>query len=201
MRAGYRVRGTSRSKQHIRFLEQKWHLEFPGLFESRIVEDLVKEGAADEALQGKSTLIFEVRSCTNLQSLYRGTGVSAVAHLATVTGFSADPEQVILPVIAMVTNLLRSASRVGNISRFVYTSSTAAGISHSMNGTPSSVHLDETTWNAEASKLARDLPSNDPTKGYQVYCASKTEAERAAWLFMQAEKVSRPKSAEHESER
>jgi nucleoside-diphosphate-sugar epimerase len=117
-------------------------------------------------------------------------GVSAVAHLVTVTGFSADPEQVISPVVSMITNLLRSASKIRSIKRFVYTSSTAAGISHSMNGTPSSVHLDETTWNAEASRLARELPSDDPTKGYQVYCASKTEAERAAWQFMEAEQVS-----------
>lgn len=125
-------------------------------------------------------------------------GVSAVAHLATVTGFSADPEQVISPVVSMVTNLLQSASKVPTIKRFVYTSSTAAGISHSVNGTPSSVHLDETSWNTEASRLARELPSNDPTKGYQVYCASKSEAERAAWRFMEAEKVSENAPSSHE---
>jgi len=55
MRAGYRVRGTSRSEQHIEFLRKKWEGQFPGLFESRVVEDLVKEGATDDALQGESS--------------------------------------------------------------------------------------------------------------------------------------------------
>lgn len=119
------------------------------------------------------------------------TGVSAVSHLATVTGFNfgASYAETVLPVVAMTTNLLRSASRIKSIKRFVLTSSTAAGYTHAMEGTPASVYYGDDTWNLEATRLAQGTSDSDPAKGYYVYCASKVEGEKAAWQFIREEKV------------
>lgn len=53
MRAGYRVRGTSRSVDLVSSLQKRWDIQFPGQFESVIIPDLVEAGAADDALQGE----------------------------------------------------------------------------------------------------------------------------------------------------
>ena len=107
-------------------------------------------------------------------------------HVASVLSFSAVPEEVIEPVIAGTLTALRSAAKTPTVKRFVLTSSSSAALFPKPNV---KMQLDESTWNEESSALARSLPLDDGAKPWHVYCASKTEGEKAAWKFMETEKV------------
>ena len=52
----------------------------------------------------------------------------------------------------------------------------------------SGVRVDENTWNAAAIKAAWDANTPENEKGYAIYSASKTEAERAAWKWIKEHK-------------
>jgi len=52
------------------------------------------------------------------------------------------------------------------------------------------VKLDKTAFNDMVVKLAREVPADHPAKSFFVYIAAKTEVERAAWKWIEAEKPS-----------
>ncbi|UPK96710.1 hypothetical protein LCI18_007645 [Fusarium solani-melongenae] len=79
-------------------------------------------------------------------------GVSAVAHVASVTTFDPDPNKVIPTVIAGAVNALKAAFAEPSVKRFVYTSSSTAALLPKPN-VPGIV-VTEGTWNDEAVKLA-----------------------------------------------
>lgn len=92
-----------------------------------------------------------------------------------------DPNIAIPMVIAGTVNALKAAA-AADIKRFVLTSSSTAAASPQ----PDKVfNIDAETWNNDAVKAAWAPP---PYEGVQrkldVYSASKTEGERAAWDFV-----------------
>jgi nucleoside-diphosphate-sugar epimerase len=99
---------------------------------------------------------------------------------------SYDPNEGIPTVVDGTLNALKAASNESSIKRFVLTSSSTAAISPIPNKVFSA---DETTWNEEAVKAAWAPP---PYEGEQrkldVYSASKTQGEQAAWKFIKEKK-------------
>ena len=78
---GYNVRGTVRSLDKIRWLQEMSDVNYgKGRFEAVEVLDMTAEGAFDEAVKG----------------------VSGICHVASVTTFSDKPDEVIPPTVSAV---------------------------------------------------------------------------------------------------
>jgi nucleoside-diphosphate-sugar epimerase len=112
-------------------------------------------------------------------------GCDAVIHVASDMTFGADPNKIVTPVVAGVRSILRSASRVSSVKRFVLTSSSCAVLLPSLDA-PLSV--DKGTWNHACIKAAWAPPPYTPDRVTAVYAASKAEGELALWEFMRTEK-------------
>lgn len=93
-------------------------------------------------------------------------------------------------MVAGTLSILRSAAASPSAKRFVLTSSSCAGTMP--NPDVEGIKLGEGSWNEESSILARELDVDSPGKPWHVYGASKAEGERAAWQFMEEEKVCTP---------
>ncbi|GAA5872032.1 hypothetical protein JCM1840_004775 [Sporobolomyces johnsonii] len=161
---GYKVRGTARSASKLANLQKRWDAKYPGRFEIAVVEDMLKPGAYDEAIKG----------------------ASGVAHIASVVSFSSKYDEVVTPAVGGTLNALRAAAATPSVKRFVLTSSTVSALVPKPN--VEGIYLDEKSWNLESIDKAKTLPDSDPQKSLWVYAASKTEAELAAWKFMDENK-------------
>ncbi|RMZ84600.1 hypothetical protein DV737_g1092, partial [Chaetothyriales sp. CBS 132003] len=162
---GYRVRGTVRSEDKATYLKEK---VFPaaaqaGTFETAIVSDLTDVDGCEAA----------VRGC------------DGVIHLASVVSFSHDPTEVVPVTVAGAVNLLKAAAAPGStVKRFVYTSSSTAATLPILDKV---FPIDSSTWNdATVARVQALQPpyKEDPITAYQIYAASKAEAERAVWKFV-----------------
>ncbi|CAI6332443.1 unnamed protein product [Periconia digitata] len=108
-------------------------------------------------------------------------GVHGVCHTAATLVLDTDPEKVITPEINGMLNVLKAAATQDTVKRVVYTSSSAALITH----TPGlEYHLDAHSWNEEA-KVVWTLPVTQGfSRGYINYAAKKVEAEQRAFQWM-----------------
>lgn len=114
-------------------------------------------------------------------------GVDAVAHIATVTNFDPDPNQVVPQTVSGVVSLLRAAAAEPSVKQVVFTSSVGAAI---MPIPGASGHVGRDTWNDAAVQAAWAPPPYEASRGMITYMASKVEAEKAAWKFIKDEKPS-----------
>jgi nucleoside-diphosphate-sugar epimerase len=125
------------------------------------VEDMAIDGAFDEAVKGCDGFI----------------------HTATPVMSINDPNVAIPMVIAGATNALKAAAAAG-IKRVVLTSSSTAAASPQPNKV---FNIDPTVWNEDAVKAAWAPPPYDGVeRKLNVYSASKTQAEQAAWDFVKS---------------
>ncbi|KAF2106401.1 hypothetical protein BDV96DRAFT_625910 [Lophiotrema nucula] len=160
---GYKARGTVRSIERASWL--------PDFFNSRYgenslelveVKDMAADGAFDVAVQGTAGII----------------------HTATPVMAIQDPNVAIPMVIAGTTNALKAAAKAG-VKRFVLTSSSTAAASPQPNKV---FPINPSVWNEDAVKAAWAPP---PYEGVQrkldVYSASKTQGEQAAWEYIKTE--------------
>lgn len=117
-------------------------------------------------------------------------GVDSIIHVASDTTFSDDADHVIGTVVAGTENFLRAAAKEPSVKRFTLTSSSAAAlISHpGVEGIVATVD----TWDDEAVEAAKTKGTTIGPNIYPflVYCASKTQGERALWRFVKNEKPS-----------
>ncbi|KAJ3296464.1 methylglyoxal reductase (NADPH-dependent) gre2 [Borealophlyctis nickersoniae] len=162
--AGYKVRGTARSPTKAQYLLDLFKDKYgEGKFEIVTVEDLQKEGAFDEAVKDQS-IIFHVASP------FHASGQDPYADY-------------INPAVNGTLSLLNAAHTHGSPSRVVVTSSFAA-----MMHTPKEKgHIySEKDWNESSIQHVKEKgkDSNPLTS----YLASKTEAEKAAWKFVEDKK-------------
>lgn len=108
-------------------------------------------------------------------------GCAGMIHTATPVMVSYDPNIGVPIVVAGTTNAVKAAAKAG-VKRFVLTSSSTAAASPQPNRV---FNIDPTVWNEEAVKAAWAPP---PYEGVQrkldVYSASKTQGEQAAWKFV-----------------
>ncbi|PCH42483.1 NAD(P)-binding protein [Wolfiporia cocos MD-104 SS10] len=160
---GYTVRGTVRSESKGAHLRQVF-ATYSDKLEILIVEDITKEGAFNEAVQG----------------------VDAVEHTASPFHFKADdPDELIVPAVHGTTRVLESVRTHGTSVRRVVVTSSCASV---MQLQPEPRVFSEVDWNdaAIAEVRAKGRAAPQPAK----YRASKTLAERAAWEFMERNKGS-----------
>ncbi|KAK0708693.1 hypothetical protein B0H67DRAFT_648723 [Lasiosphaeris hirsuta] len=158
---GYKVRGTVRDLARASWLVEDLFKTYAdrGDFELVVVRTLADEHAFDEAVKR----------------------VSAIAHVASIVTFDSDPNKVIPQTILGATSILGAALKEPSVREFVYTSSIAAA---AMPMLGNSVHVTKDTFNDTAVQLAWA----GPTSGGVVYMASKAEAERAVWRFVEEKK-------------
>ncbi|KEY72840.1 hypothetical protein S7711_04423 [Stachybotrys chartarum IBT 7711] len=161
---GYKVRGTTRDPAKNAWLTALFDGKYgAGNFELVAVEDMEAPNAFDQAVQG----------------------ASAVIHTATKLDFSPDPHDVVPSAVKGTVNALEAAAGETSVKRFVLTSSSTAALVPQPD-TPTRVTVD--TWNDEYVALAYRDPPYEPERGYAVYAASKTIAEKEAWKFVAEKK-------------
>ncbi|BGP03186.1 putative uncharacterized oxidoreductase [Rhodotorula toruloides] len=162
LQAGFRVRGTVRSKEKGQYLVDRFKQQGLDKFEFVIVEDVEAPGAFDEAVKG----------------------VDAVVHTASPFHFNVtDPyKDLINPAVQGTLNALRSAAKEPRVKRVVITSSFAAVV----NPHDPVYTFTEQDWNEFSPKQVEEKGKDvDPS---QAYRCSKTKAEQAAWKFVEEEK-------------
>ena len=113
-------------------------------------------------------------------------GVDAVVHTASPCHMNAnDPSEIITPAVAGTTGILASAAIHGqNVRRVVVLSSVGAVCE--FNSTPQTYNEDNWSQGSidEVEKNGKDA------HGFAKYRASKTLAEKAAWVFYDSHKAS-----------
>ncbi|CAA7267197.1 unnamed protein product [Cyclocybe aegerita] len=161
---GYRVRGTVRSENKGRFLNDYFaKLGHGDAFEFAIVEDFLEDDAFDEVIKD----------------------VDAIAHMASpVHSKPSDPDEILKPAVRGTIGILKSALKnASRVRRIVVTSSTATIITPDL--TAARVFSEE-DWNEACPKEVKELGAK--ARGVSIYRASKVLAERAAWDFYKQHK-------------
>ncbi|UZJ55750.1 hypothetical protein CBS101457_005070 [Exobasidium rhododendri] len=133
-----------------------------GRISTVVVEDFTRTTAYDEAMKD----------------------VQGVVHTASDVSFSSNPHDVIPHVLEAYNSLLEAADAHKSIRRLVLTSSKAAVGSHNTTSEQRQ-YLDITSWNDQAVQGCKTAPN-----GVNVYAASKTLSEKAAWNFVASRKPS-----------
>jgi nucleoside-diphosphate-sugar epimerase len=176
--AGYKVRGTSRTKDKAAYLTDLMDKKFgKGNLEIFEVPDMVADDAYTQAVKG----------------------VSGIVHLASIVTFSSDPEEVIPPTVKGTLNVLEAATTEPKVKSVVYTSSSTAALLPVSN---KKIVVTKDTWNDAAVERVRTSASpsaygksdsqttSNQSRSNQrlpdVYAASKTEAERALWAAVKS---------------
>lgn len=182
---GYKVRGTvrdaSRSQWAQKFFDEKYG---KGRFELAVVAQISAEGAFDEAVKGIPAPFDFCPVCAQAGSTV-SSGVSGIVHVASDVSFSPDPNVVVAPAVASTVSIFTSANKEPSVKRVVYTSSSSAA-APTIPNTPFEVTVD--SWNDKASEIAWAPPPHTPDRAFAVYAASKLEAEKACWKFMEEKK-------------
>ncbi|CBF78393.1 hypothetical protein AN8583.2 [Aspergillus nidulans FGSC A4] len=157
---GYRVRGTLRSPKPwlTAFFDAKYGT---GRFESFILPDLTQRGAWQVAVEG----------------------VQGIAHVASDMSMKPNPEQVVPQMVQGVQNALKAAMQQPQVKRVVYTSSSTAAYISVPN--KEGVRITRETWHDACIDAAWDKDTPENERGYLVYSASKTSAEKEAWNWVQ----------------
>ncbi|TIB82311.1 NAD(P)-binding protein [Wallemia mellicola] len=160
--AGFEVRGTVRSSSKGEYL---LHYFNNRRFNFIVVPDSVVDGAFDDAVQG----------------------MDGVIHTASPFHFNAShPDDLILPAVNGTLNLLKAAHEYGNntLKRVVITSSIAA----IFEPTTEEVVFTEESWNEFSIRQVNE--KQDKATPADIYRASKSLAEKAAWEYVALAKTS-----------
>ncbi|KAF2732795.1 NAD(P)-binding protein [Polyplosphaeria fusca] len=160
LEAGYKVRGTIRNLARSSWLLDYFNTRYgPSSLALTEVPDMSAPHAFSSAVQG----------------------CAGVIHTATPVMSLQDPNIAIPMVISGTVNALSAAADAG-IKRFVLTSSSTAAASP----VPNKVFpINPDVWNEEAVKAAWAPPPYDGVqRKLDVYAASKTQGEQAAWEFV-----------------
>ncbi|KDR69946.1 hypothetical protein GALMADRAFT_160124 [Galerina marginata CBS 339.88] len=160
---GYTVRGSVRSEAKGKSLKD-YFKSYGDKFEWVVVEDIVKNGAFDEAVKN----------------------VDAIEHMASpIEAASSDPDDFIVPAVQGTVGILQSAQKYGNkVKRVVLTSSVVAVASSWAK--PGAVY-DENDWSDDAVQLVKEQGKD--AAPFTKYAASKNLAEKAAWDFYEKHKA------------
>jgi nucleoside-diphosphate-sugar epimerase len=159
---GFKVRGTVRDIKSAEWLTQNIFKSFVdrGDLELVRVADLGAKNAFDKAIKG----------------------VSAIAHIASVMSFSENPKEIIPPVLESLKSILEAARNEPSVKSIVYTSSIAAAVSLHPGVV---VHVGPNTWNDKAVEITWSPPPHPSDYWHEVYQASKVEAEKSLWAFVE----------------
>jgi nucleoside-diphosphate-sugar epimerase len=161
----YKVRGTVRDLTQASWLVDDHFKSYvdSGDLELVAVPDLAVDGAFNEAVNG----------------------VSAIAHIATITSFDPNPNNVIPQTVAGVTSILKAATKEPSVQEIVFTSSIMAAI---LPLAGDDTRVDRDTWNEAAVQAAWAAPPYEPSRAMFTYAASKVAAEKEIWNFIEENK-------------
>jgi len=98
---------------------------------------------------------------------------------------STDVETVVRDAVEGTLSALRAAASTPSIKRVVITSSIAA-----VGLTAGDRKLGKNDFMTESIEMAKAIPVDSLHKPGMVYISSKTQAEQAAWMFVEETKVS-----------
>jgi len=160
---GFTVRGTVRTENKGKFMIEYFKsLGYGDKLEVVVVDDIVKEGAFDEAVKG----------------------VDAIEHTASPFHLNfKEPEEIINPAVQGTLGMLKSALKTGSqVQRIVITSSCASILSLSLS---KPTVFSEQDWNLGSIKEV-EMGDKSPSTAYH---ASKTLAEKSAWDFYELHKA------------
>ena len=165
LQRNYKVRGSVRNLQKSKWLiDDLFATEAAnGSFELVVVEDMARPNAYHEAIRG----------------------VAGIIHVATIISLDPNPTNVIPQTIAGVVNIVEDAAAEPSVKEFVYTSSIVAA-ALPMPDTP--FHVNANNWNDTAVSAAWAPPPYNPDRALITYMASKVEAEKALWKFVEERK-------------
>eukprot|EP00730_Choanoeca_flexa_P012865 TRINITY_DN4697_c0_g1_i1.p1 TRINITY_DN4697_c0_g1~~TRINITY_DN4697_c0_g1_i1.p1 ORF type:complete len:331 (+),score=67.72 TRINITY_DN4697_c0_g1_i1:19-1011(+) len=157
---GYKVRGTVRSLTNADAVEYLRKLDGADERLELVEADLLQPGSFDAAVAG----------CEH------------VYHTASPFFRKVDkPDDLIKPALEGTLNVLRACAKEPQVKRLVVTSSLAACVfGHDQDDDPSP--LTESDWN--------NLSTAESDQPMHWYRASKVQAERACWDFLESERPS-----------
>lgn len=159
---GYSVRGTVRSESKAGYL-RKMFSSYGDKHEVVVVEDIGKEGAFDDAVNG----------------------VSAILHTASPCAINPD-EDITIPAVKGTTSILQSALKYGsNVRRVVVTGSCSSVITP---GISKPNGYTEEDWNEVSVQEVNE--KGRQANPMHVYRASKILAEKSVWGFVEKNKSS-----------
>ncbi|GJE86708.1 aldehyde reductase [Phanerochaete sordida] len=159
---GFSVRGTVRRDSSIPYLKETFKA-YGDKLEFVVVPDITKDGAFDEAVKG----------------------VDAIEHTASPFHMRAKhPQEMIVPAVEGTLSVLRSALAHANdtVKRVVVTASCASVIT----AQPTPRTFSEADWNELSPRMCEERGAD--ASNTDMYRASKTLAERAAWRFAEENK-------------
>ncbi|KAI1774804.1 aldehyde reductase [Hypoxylon cercidicola] len=161
LQRGYCVRGTVRSVSRDQWLKDHFEKQYgPGKLELVEVPDMTAVGVYDDIVKGASGFV----------------------HVAAPLMSTPDANEAIQFVVDSTLRFLESAAKEPGMKRAVLTSSSGALVS----ATPNKVFtIDSNMWNEAAVEAAISSPDENTFKQMgNVYAASKTKGEQAAWQWM-----------------
>lgn len=179
---GYSVRGTVRAESKVAHLKETFK-EYGDKLEVVVVPDITK------VRQIRYPLLRQM--LTARRRLQEGAfdeavkGVDAIEHTASPFHFNVkDPQELIAPAVAGTGNILLSTLQHANdtVKRVVITASCASVLTQDT--VPRT--FSEKDWNDKSVKEVEEKGS--AAAPHEMYRASKTLAERAAWKFVEINK-------------
>ncbi|XXH02551.1 hypothetical protein Hte_008927 [Hypoxylon texense] len=165
LQRGYRVRGTVRSISKYQWVKDYFEKQYgPGQIELVEVPDMTAAGVYDDIVKGASGFV----------------------HVAAPLMSSPNPNDVIPVVVDSTLRCLEAAVKEPGMKRVVLTSSSGSCV----DATPNKVFtIDSNMWNETAVKAAYGPPLDNIFQQLgNVYAASKTKGEQAAWQWMREHK-------------
>ncbi|KAJ7686708.1 D-lactaldehyde dehydrogenase [Mycena rosella] len=168
LRKGYSVRAAVREKAKGRNL-LKMYEEYGRKLELSLVNDMNTEGAFDDAVKGVQGIIHTA-SPVHLDASHPKGKITMI-----------DPA--VNGQLAMLTSAMKHGS---SVQRIIITSSCAAILDTVPDPTKDSATVSELNWNMRPVEQCEKL--NSHATGLDMYSASKTLAEKAAWDFVDANK-------------
>ncbi|KAK0649270.1 hypothetical protein B0T16DRAFT_428092 [Cercophora newfieldiana] len=162
---GYKVRGTVRDLAKASWLVDDVFKSYAdkGALELVAVPDISAEGVFDDVVKG----------------------AAAVLNVASIVSFDPNPHNVITPVVAATSSILKAAAKEPSVKRFVQTGSIVAT---TMLVPGNTTHITKDTWNETAVEMAWAPPPYDASRAFPTYMASKVAAEKEVWRFIAEEK-------------
>ncbi|KAJ6018215.1 hypothetical protein N7451_001594 [Penicillium sp. IBT 35674x] len=162
LRLGYLVRGTVRTQKPWlnKYFEEKYGAD---------VFDTIELASFDDQSSIENHL----------------HGIDGIIHLATDVSFSNDPKAVIPWVVRAIHNMLEAAAKTASIKRVVLVSSSST--TDNLYPDPRGREIHQDNYNERAVKEAWDETTPEPKRRMAIYAASKIEAEKEAWKWMESE--------------
>ncbi|KAH6663303.1 hypothetical protein F5X68DRAFT_177957 [Plectosphaerella plurivora] len=159
---GYKVRGTVRDLNSASWLIDNHFQSFKdnGSLELIAVPDLGAEDAFVDAVKG----------------------VSAIAHIATISSLDPNPHNVVPQTVAGTVSILKAALMEPSVKEIVYTTTL---LTATFPGPGNDTKVERHTWNDGAVEAAWAPPPYDASRSMLTYTASKIAAEKALWSFVE----------------